>query len=304
MPGDALRAAPQNPPPTFTRARRGAIVPRRACWFAAACLLLLSSRPALAEVTVTDPRTFVVDQADVIDSSAEEELEKLLKQLERQTTAQVKVLTVKSLDSEEIVSFAQRHFVLWKLGQKGKDNGALIVLSLEPHRIRIHTGYGLEGALPDSWCGTLSRHAASEYFKQGRYSEGIRYVTLAVINKVADEYGVKLAGAPRPQLPPQPQGDVAGGLICVLFLVIFLIPLLISLATYFFRRKGRQRWGGRRFGPMLGGPGWYDMFPPSGGSSWGGGWGSGGGFGGGGSFGGGSFGGGGDSGGGGGGASW
>lgn len=306
MPGSLLRPAPNN----------GASIPHSASGrpaaafvcrlLAAVCLLAALSSTAFAIVTVADPGTFVVDRADVIDDAVESELEADLKELERKTTAQVKLLTVESLDGEEVFSFAERHFEAWKLGQKGKDNGALIVFSLQPHRIRIHTGYGLEGALPDGWCGTLSRHAASEFFKQNRFSDGLRYVTLAVIDKVAREYGVGVAAkAPR---RPAPDGDTVGGLAFVLFLVIFLIPMLAALVGFLFRRSARRRWGGRRYGPSLGGPGWYGWFPPTGGSNWGGGgWTSGGGFGGGGfggGFGGGSFGGGGTTGGGGGGASW
>lgn len=261
----------------------------------AACLLLALTRTALGEVTVDDPGRFVVDQAGALDAQTRQELEDKLKKLEQQTTAQVKLLTVKSLDDEEVFSFSQRHYTRWKLGQKGKDNGALIVLSLQPHRIRIHTGYGLEGALPDSWCGSISRRVAGQYFKQGRYSQGLRDLTLAVIDKVGAEYGIKPA-APPPQAAPA--GSIIGGLVCVLFIVVFLIPLLATLIAFLVQRKGRRRWGGNRPGSTQWGPGWFDAFPTTSSSSWGGTWGSSGGFGGG------SFGGGGSSGGGGGGASW
>lgn len=266
---------------------------------AAGCLFLALAGAAFGEVTVTDPGTFVVDQAGVLDAQTRQDLEKLLKELETRTTAQVKLLTVKSLDDEDVVSFSQRHFVLWKLGVKGKDNGALIVFSLEPHRIRIHTGYGLEGALPDSWCGTLSRRIAGEYFKRQRFSEGLRELTLAVIDKVAREYNVQIAGARPPIQPAPPGGSILGGLVCVLFIVIFLIPILAMLVAFLFQRKGRRRWGGRSLGPA-----WYGGFPSTGSSSWGSGWSSSSGWGSSGGFSGGSFGGGGNSGGGGGGASW
>jgi uncharacterized protein len=249
-------------------------------------------------MTVADPGTFVVDQAGVIDAPTRQRLESWLKELEQKTTAQVKVLTVKSLGDEDVVSFSQRHFVAWKLGQKGKDNGALIVLSLKPHRIRIHTGYGLEGALPDSWCGTLSRDAAANFFKEGRYSAGLEKLTTAVVNKVADEYHVAISGVP--DFRHQGAGGFSWvGLFCLLAFLIIVLPAFFSAIAYFSRRRGRRAWsrGGGR--PTFWGPAWYDRFP-TGGSSWTSGSG-GGGFGG---FGGGSFGGGGDSGGGGGGASW
>lgn len=266
--------------------------------FAFVCSVLAAAALSRGAVTVAEPGTFVVDRAGVIDAPTQQRLENWLKELEQKTTAQVKVLTVKSLGDEDIFSFSQRHFVAWKLGQKGKDNGAMIVLSLEPHRVRIHTGYGLEGALPDSWCGTLSRDVAANFFKAGDYSAGLEKLTTAVVNKVADEYHVVIAGVP--DFRHQPAGGFsAGGLLCLLAFLVIGLPAFFSLVAYLARRRGRRTWSRGGGSPVFWGPAWYDMFS-GGGSSWTSG--SGGGFGGG--FGGGSFGGGGGSGGGGGGASW
>ena len=274
---------------------RGNVLRLFLLFLAASCLFFACLQPARAQTTIADPGTFVVDKAEVIDPQTEARLEDWLKQLEVKTTAQVKILTVPSLDGEDVVSFSQRHFDSWKLGQKGKDNGALIVLSLEPHRVRIHTGYGLEGALPDSWCGTLSRDIAARFFKANNYSAGLEQLTAAVVNKVADEYHVAVIGVPA----IRHQGPVElspGGLVCLLAILVILLPSFVALLVYLSKRRGWDNWsrgGGRSTS-------WGSTWFPSGGSTW-----SSGGFGGGGggSFGG-SFGGGGSSGGGGGGASW
>jgi uncharacterized protein len=114
-------------------------------------------------VTVRDPGTFVVEQR----------LEGWLRELEQKTTAQVKVLTVDSLDGEDVFAFAQRHAELWKLGRKGKDNGVLLVVvpkkAGQQGEIRIHTGYGEEGTVPDSWCGSLARATRDRYLKRNQY---------------------------------------------------------------------------------------------------------------------------------------
>ena len=270
-------------------------------WLAASILLLARPLPACAQPTIADTGDFVIDKAAVVDAPTRTRLEGWLKELQRKTTAQVKILTVPSLGEEDVVTFAQRHYEAWKLGKKGKDNGALIVLSLQPHRIRIHTGYGLEGALPDSWCGTLSREIALRFFKGNQFSAGLEQLTAAVVNKVADEYQVAVIGVPA--VRHQPQGNFSpGGLICALVFLAIVLPALLALASYSSQRRGLNRWGGRR-GPPIWGPAWYDMLP-RGGSTWSGGGGGFGGFGGGFGGGGGSFGGGGSSGGGGGGASW
>ena len=117
---------------------------------------------AQAEVSVSDPGTYVVDQADIIGPSAERQLEGWLQELAQKTTAQVKVLTVPTTEGEDFFTFVHRHAESWKLGQKVKDNGALIALALQERRVRIHTGYGLEGALPDSGTGSeRSVHGSS-----------------------------------------------------------------------------------------------------------------------------------------------
>ncbi|HVX62900.1 MAG TPA: TPM domain-containing protein, partial [Pirellulales bacterium] len=229
MPANSLKLNPTLLASAREKARAHAVT-HYLRWLVAASLLLLAFAPAVrAEVTVADPGTFVVDKAGLLDAQTQQLLETKLKELEQRTTAQVKLLTVKSLDDEDIFSFAQRQFELWTLGVKGKDNGALIVLSLEPHGIRIHTGYGLEGALPDSWCGTLARRIAGQYFKQQRFSEGLRELTLEVIGKVAAEYGVQIAGARRPQPQAAQPGTNLGGLVCMVFFLIFVFPVLASI---------------------------------------------------------------------------
>ncbi|HVW35706.1 MAG TPA: TPM domain-containing protein [Pirellulales bacterium] len=257
-------------------------------------------QPTFAQTTIADTGQFVVDKADVIEPQTRAKIEDWLRRLESKTTAQVKILTVKSLGEEDVFSFSQRHFDLWKLGKKGKDNGALIVFSLEPHRVRIHTGYGLEGALPDSWCGTLSRDIANRFFKAGNYSAGLEQLAAAVVNKVADEYHVAILGVPAVR-HPGPVELSWSGLFCILFFLVIFIPSLLALVVYLSKREGRENWRSARREPASWGSSWQNLFPP-GGSTWTSS--SGGGFGGGFGGGGGSFGGGGSSGGGGGGAGW
>jgi uncharacterized protein len=265
--------------------------------------LAASCSAAHAEVTVRDPGQYVVDQAEIIDAATQQRLEGWLRELEQKSTAQVKVLTVQSTQGEDFFGFAQRHFDLWQLGQKGKDNGALIVLALRERQVRIHTGYGLEGALPDSWSGSLSREVAAQYFKRGQYAQGLYRMTVAVVNKVADEYNVTVTGVPAVRhRPPGPGGASPWTLVCCLIPVFLLLPLFFRMGQH---RRHRRRWGGGIGEAILWGSILREL-SRGGRSSWGGGsrGGFGGGFGGfGGGFGG-SFGGGGRSGGGGGGASW
>ncbi len=245
-----------------------------------------------AEVTVQDPGSYVVDKANVINASEEQQLERWLRELEQKTTVQIKILTVPTVEGEEFFGFTQRHAELWKLGKKGKDNGALIALGLKERKVRLHTGYGLEGILPDSWAGSISRAVATQFFKQGKYSEGLFQMGLATVNKVAEASQVTLTGMPKVQHQAR-GGGRSGGLLGGLIPIIMFFAFASSMRR---RRRHYRSWG--MGGPMA----CFLLGSALGGrhSSWGGGHSAG--FGGG--FGGGSFGGGGDFGGGGGGASW
>ena len=134
-------------------------------------LLLAARGEELVEVPATTQ--VVVDRAGVVDAASAARITALLLRLRQLTTAEVKVLVVRTTSPEDIVGFSQRIFTQWRLGRAGADNGALIVLAVDDHHVRIHSGYGLEAVLPDSWCGSLSRATVSEHFRAGLYSQGL-----------------------------------------------------------------------------------------------------------------------------------
>jgi uncharacterized protein len=260
--------------------------------------LLLVQRAAFALVELPAPRSYVMDTAHVLDSEKRERIERLLKELEQKTTDQIIVLTVPSTEGEDIFNFAQRQAMAWKLGQKGKNNGVLIVLAVKDHRVRIQTGYGLEGSLPDSWIGTLSREIAQQYFRKGQYAEGLYEMTLSVVNKVAADDGVKISDLPEAKIMPR-AGAQGFFPVCMMILPFIFIVWIIWMSKR--NTLHRTYWGGNVARGVFWGSVLNDMLRSGSSDSWG----SGGGFGGGGfGGGGGSFGGGGSSGGGGGGASW
>ena len=200
----------------------------------------VAARSALGEVTVRDPGTFVVDQAGIVDDRVERDLDGWLRELEQKTTAQVKLLTVPTTEGEPVFNFAQRHAELWELGKKGKDNGVLVVVAVKEREVRIHTGYGIEPILPDSWCGSLSRNVFAEQFKKGNFSEGIYQGMVAIANKVADSSNVKLTGLPdyryAPRGNPVPPAACGAGIVPIIVFIIILSSLR--------RRRYYRRWGG------------------------------------------------------------
>jgi len=139
-----------------------------------------------------NPGNHVVDLAGIIDNSTEAKLNQYLRELEQKTTAQIAILTIKSLEGESIedLSITVAHDK-WKLGQKGKDNGVLLLVSLKDRKYRIEVGYGLEGVIPDSLAGTIGRIYLVPFFKKGEYSNGIYTAALALANEIAKDSGVK-----------------------------------------------------------------------------------------------------------------
>lgn len=115
----------------------------------------------------------IVDNANIINRKDKQEINSYLENLENSTGAQVAVLTVNSLDGDSIENFSMEVAESWQLGQKDKDNGALIVVALKEHKARIEVGYGLEGTLTDTKCGLILRNVIIPEFRNGDYSEGI-----------------------------------------------------------------------------------------------------------------------------------
>lgn len=247
--------------------------------------LCASTFYAFAEVVIPDkPFNHVVDLAGIIDDNVEASLNRYLLELEQKTTAQMVVLTITSLEGESLEDFSLRTaHDKWKLGQKDKDNGVLLLVALQERKYRFEIGYGLEGAIPDSLAGSIRREYLVPYFKKGDYSTGILTASIAAISEIAAEAGVEITGMPHVESrPAYPYNAVKRKptLMEKIFIILFFIGLI-----YLFIKHPRllllllmmnMMSGGRRSG--WGGGGGF------GGGSFGGG--GGGGFGGGGSSGG------------------
>src|SRR5512139_915135 len=140
------------------------------------------------------PPAYVVDLAGVITEEGKAKLNVYLKELEQKTTAQIVILTIQSLDGEDIARFSLRTAERWKLGQKGKDNGVIIAVAVKDRKYRFEIGYGLESILPDSLVGSLGREYLVPNFRKGDYSSGIFDVTVVIIRTIASHEGVEITG--------------------------------------------------------------------------------------------------------------
>jgi uncharacterized protein len=145
-----------------------------------AALLAFGALPArAADVPFLTGR--VVDNAEILSAATRERLAAVMKAHEEATGEQIAVLTIPTIGGESVEEFATRVFESWKLGQKGKDNGVLVVIVPKDRKMRIEVGYGLEGTLTDVAASRIIRNAMTPQFKAGNYDKGTEDGVLAVI---------------------------------------------------------------------------------------------------------------------------
>jgi uncharacterized protein len=214
----------------------------------------------------------VTDLGGVLNDQQRQQLEQKILDYRAQSTNEIGVLIVNSLEGDDIENYAHDAYAKWGIGKKGKDNGVLFVMSVTDRKARLEVGYGLEGELTDLESGRIvARNSPmASAFRANDYYGGVNAVVDGIIQSIGGEYN-----------PPQSKNT--GGQKPVAFVIVIIISALVMLLRIF---GGGMRGGFR--GPF--GGGWASGGLFSGGSGGGGG---GGGF----SFGGGCSGGGGASGG-------
>ena len=265
-------------------------------WIALGWIVLGAAVFVAAEpIASLRPSNYVNDFAGVLDAATQARLNDLCWQVEEKAQAQIAVVTVKSVDGQDVVSYAVALYQKWGIGAKGKDRGVLILLATQDRKYWTTVGYGLEAILPDGKVGGFGREMVP-LLRSGDYAGAVTLMTVRVASVIAQDAGVMLESQPpvaatRPQPAP---GSGSGKEILVILLFLFVVlPILRAIF-----------WGLGGGGPRGGGGGLFLLGLLTGFGSGRGGY-DGGGFGGGG-FGGGGFGGfgGGSTGGGGAGGSW
>ena len=257
----------------------------------AALALCPGVAPAQDLPSLTAP---VNDFAGVIDAAQAARMDAMIRALQAKTGDVVVVATVKTIAPfGDIREYALKLFANGGrgIGQKGQDNGLLVLVAVAERRVWIEVGYGLEGFVTDGFSGETSRQVMVPRFREGDYGGGLAAGVERLVGRIAEGRGVTLDGVPTPR--PDTRASPQVSLVTIIVLVVIAI-VIVRLLVAVNRFNQPRSWGRRRTWS-----GWSSGVGPFGGG-FGGGWGSGsGGFGGGfGGFGGGR------SGGGGGGASW
>lgn len=129
----------------------------------------------------------VNDYADMLTTGEVADLEEKLELEEKETSNQIVILTIPSLEGEVLEDFSIRVADQWKIGQKGKDNGVIILVARDEKKLRIEVGRGLEGALTDLLSGRIIESMKPE-FRAGRYYDGLNLCVDSVIKGIKGEY--------------------------------------------------------------------------------------------------------------------
>lgn len=189
------------------------------------------------------PRRIVNDLTEMFSSHEADALEQKLRHFNDTSSTQIAIATVPSLQGYEPNDYAQRLAEKWGVGQKGKDNGILILLKPktkdEKGQIAIAVGYGLEGVVPDAVASRIIREEIIPEFQQGNYYKGVDRATTILMKLTGGEFTAEQYA----------NGDTDAGWILLPFLLVFIIPLFVR------RRKGytadNHRSRGNGFPPIF-----------------------------------------------------
>ena len=189
-------------------------------WWLALLVPLLFAAFANAEVPVPQLRSRVTDLTHTLTPEQRQTLETRLAAFEARKGAQIAVLLVPTTQPESIEQFARRVLDEWKLGRKGIDDGALLLIAMQDRKLRIETQYGLEGPLPDAICKRIIDEIVTPRFKQKDFYGGIA----AGIERMISVVNGEPLPAPAPQ-QGRPGSGASGseGLLIFGFVLVFVV---------------------------------------------------------------------------------
>lgn len=208
--------------------------------------LSLFAGVAFAYSSPGSPTGYVNDFAQVMSASAKQALEAELTTFKQTTSNEITVVTVPNMGGDYIENYAVKLFAEWGIGTKAKDNGVLLLLSIEERKMRIEVGYGLEGALPDSIAQSILNNEMTPLLKAGDYDGAVTAGVQAIEQATKVEYSASAETIPK----DNPFLDFFGNNIEGIFIFgFFIFQFLASVLA-----RSRSWWAGGVVG-LLGGIG-------------------------------------------------
>jgi len=151
-------------------------------------LVFVANCPKALALEVPNYHGYVNDYADMISASTEAKLDRALQSFERTDSTQIAILTIPSLEGDALEDFSIRTVDQWKIGQKDKDNGVLLLVVKNDRKIRIEVGRGLEGVLTDLLSGRIIDGVITPYFQAGQMDKGFEAGVAALVQATRGEF--------------------------------------------------------------------------------------------------------------------
>lgn len=200
------------------------------------------------------PDGYVLDQAGLLQANEAQQLEQKLRGYADSTSTQFAIVLVPSTGNSDPYDYAMAIGKTWGVGQKGKNNGVVILVSMDNRKIRIVTGRGIEDVLPDATCKRIINRILKPYFKRGDYYNGLDVATTEMMQRASGQF--QSEGSDEPSGIP-------------VFIIVFLIIIIINIIRAIKNKGGGSntgsRGGGMFFPPIFLGGGGYDRGGSSGG---------------------------------------
>lgn len=236
-----------------------------------ALLTALYPGVTFAQINFPELTGRVVDNADILDDKTERVLSEQLEAHEQATGNQIVVVTLPNLQGHTIEDYGYQLGRHWQLGQKDKDNGALLIVAQEERKVRIEVGYGLEGELTDAVVSSIIHMVILPQFRQGDFNGGISAGATKMIEALGGEYA-----APERGYAEKQRDEPSLAMLGLLGVFVFIWIALSAIGGGGRRRGRRGHWGGGYYGGGVGGGGFGGGGFGGGGGSFGGGGASGG----------------------------
>lgn len=215
-------------------------------------------------INLPDPTDefFVNDFANVIDDEVEDELQSIGAGLYNETTAQVVVVTVDSLEGYDVDEYALELGREWGVGSADSNNGVVLLMSVDDREVTIQVGYGLEGCLPDGKAGRILDNYAIPYLSEDDFSTGLANAYKAIVNVVCVEYGVELDNLDVDDYTDDYTIEMTGDEVVAIAIIIVMVIGIFCLIMFKCNGGGSNHGGGSHYG---GGGRYYGGFVIQGG---------------------------------------
>ncbi|HWZ34804.1 MAG TPA: TPM domain-containing protein, partial [Mucilaginibacter sp.] len=184
--------------------------------------LLLCVCNIFAQQMPPKSETLVTDYTNTLSADEKQQLESKLVAFSDSTSSQIAIVMIHSIGDYDVNDYAQKLGRAWGIGQKGKNNGIIILVALDDHKLSIQTGYGMEGALPDVITQQIRVNDMNPRFKEGKFYEGLDVGVDDIIKYTKGEYKAD-ASTQRHQKRNDNGGGGSAGLVIIIVIAILII---------------------------------------------------------------------------------